>query len=181
MIQRLGRRTVLKAMGAGAALGIVGSGSAELDGSGAGEEDIYGSNATDSFSVTIGDTSVSDIESVTVPKSTTAEADYREEETTSTLIGQTTYGDLTMERDMSSDDTTMWDWRQAAVEGRMSDALRTVTVVLQDSQGQQAVEWEFTQAWVKEYGPLELDSSAYADAATESITVAYDDMTRTQL
>lgn len=168
-------------MGAGAALGLIGSGSAELDEPSGGSEDIYGSNATDSFSVTVGGTSLSDLESVTIPESTTAEADYREEETSSSLTGQTTYGDLTMERDMSSDDTTIWDWRQAVVEGRMGDALRTVTVTLQDSEGQPAVEWEFTQAWVKEYGPLELDSSAYADAATESITVAYDDMTRTQL
>lgn len=182
MFDNIGRRTVMKAMGATALLGLSGSGSADVPG-GTATDDIYGANATGSFSVTIGGTTIDEWERVQIPgdRSSKVERESTDGDHTRSLLGQTEYEMLEMEREMKPGDTTLVDWRKDIRQGKIEEGRQTVTVTLNDSSGNPVIEWEFTEAWVKEYGALELDGSDYGETATESVTVEFDELTRTNL
>jgi phage tail-like protein len=65
----------------------------------------------------------------------------------------------------------------------MEEARKNLAVILQDEQASQQLRWEFTNAWIKEYVPPTLETSAQggeAGIATEEIVVCFDEMKRTQ-
>ena len=62
--------------------------------------------------------------------------------------------------------------------GNLDEGRKELAVVLMDEEGADQIRWEFENAWVKDYEPPVLDASADGDVATESITVAFDMMTR---
>lgn len=167
----------MKATGAVAALGLVGSANAETQRTTDSAVDVYGENATGSFSVSVDGETIDGWERVTIPGN---RSQRMEGSDGSTEWGQPEYDDLEMERAMQPGDTALWEWRAARLEGRVADSRRTVTITLNDSGGEAVVEWAFTDAWVSEYGSLELEASDYGETATESITVTYGDVTRTQ-
>jgi phage tail-like protein len=96
-------------------------------------------------------------------------------------IGQTSFDDLTMERGVKPGATELVDWRVAIEEGKVDQGRKEIAVVLQDEEGTPQFQWTFSDAWVKEYDPPELDASADGDIATESVTVAYDKMERKEV
>jgi phage tail-like protein len=138
---------------------------------------------TGRFKVEIDDVEVPGWRSVTIPGSSTEQGEYREGDEPDyekKIWGQTTFDDLEMERGVQPDDTAIFDWRQDVIEGRVDDGRKEVAVILMDEEGQPQIRWEFQEAWVKDYDPPELDASADGNVATESITVAYDKMVRTE-
>jgi len=145
--------------------------------------DRHGPMKTGRFKVEIDEVEVPGWRSVTIPGSSTEQGEYREGDEPDyekKLWGQTTYDDLEMERGVKPGDTAIFDWRQDVIEGRVDNGRKEVAVILMDEEGQPQIRWEFQEAWVKEYNPPELDASADGDTATESITVAYDKMVRTE-
>jgi phage tail-like protein len=138
---------------------------------------------TGRFKVEIDDVEVPGWRSVTIPGSSTEKGEYREGDEPDyerQLWGQTTFDDLEMERGVKPGDTAIFDWRQSVMEGRVDEGRKELAVVLMDEEGQPRIRWEFQEAWVKDYDPPELDASADGDVATESITVAFDKMVRTE-
>jgi phage tail-like protein len=145
--------------------------------------DRHGPMRTGRFKVEIDDVEVPGWRSVTIPGSSTEQGEYREGDEPDyekKIWGQTTFDDLEMERGVQPDDTAIFDWRQDVIEGRVDDGRKEVAVILMDEEGQPQIRWEFQEAWVKDYDPPELDASADGNVATESITVAYDKMVRTE-
>lgn len=145
-------------------------------------QDRHGPMKTGRFEVQVDGGAVAGWTTVELPSRTSDVGEYREgdsDTTSRTVVGRTEYEDLEMERGVRPDDTTLWDWRQDVEQGRTDDARKTVTVAVNDDGGNPGMVWEFTNAWVKEYSPPELDASADGDVATESITVAFDEMKRT--
>ncbi|MCY4730712.1 phage tail protein [Natronomonas gomsonensis] len=92
--------------------------------------------------------------------------------------GQPAYGDLELERGITPGETQLTDWRLAIEEGKLDEGRKELTVTVEDSSGART-QWMFSDAWVKAYDPPELDASADGDIATESVTVAFDEMVRT--
>lgn len=138
---------------------------------------------TGRFKVEIDDVEVPGWRTVTIPSSSTEQGEYREGDDPDyekQIWGQTSFDDLEMERGVQPGDTAVFDWRQAVMEGRVDEGRKEVAVVLMDEEGSPQIRWEFQQAWVKDYDPPELDASADGDVATESITVAFDKMIRTE-
>jgi len=174
MIWKVLRRSVLQGMGVLAALGLAGSANASSTEASDAASTTQTANETGSFSVMIGDTTIDEWTRVSVPANRSNTSEYRGSE----QIGNTEYDDLVMEREFQADDDQLWSWRSAALEGRGNEALRTVTVTLQNHQGQAQLEWEFTDAWVKEYGTLDLEGGDYGETATETVTVQFDSVTR---
>ena len=136
------------------------------------------------FSVDIDEVSVAGWKRIDLPRRSTQETEYRERtdgENQRTLWGRTEYDDLTMVRGARPGDTKLWDWRRSVEEGRAEEGRKSLTVSLQDEEGSMQMQWEFRQAWPKEYDPPDLDASAAPDAvATEGLTVAFDEMIRTK-
>jgi phage tail-like protein len=137
---------------------------------------------TGRFKVEIDDVEVSGWQTVTIPGTSIETTDYREGEDsdhTRKLWGQTTYEDLEMERQMT--DTTVYDWHKKVIQGRTEEGRKTVRVTLQNAEGVDTIRWEFTNAWIKEYQPPELDAGTEGDVAKESVAVVFDEMLRETL
>lgn len=183
MILNIARRTALKALGVAALLGLTtGSASGERTQSSQGPEDLFSTNATDRFTVTVDGTEVGGWTRVQVPGDETQEVEYREgtdPDHQRKTLGQTVYGDFELERPVQPDDTSVFEWRKLIRQGKVEEARKTVVVTLEDEAGDPQIRWEFTNAWVKEYGSVELSSGDFGDTATESVTVAYDEVRRT--
>jgi phage tail-like protein len=132
-----------------------------------------------SFDVTVGGVSVNGMRSVTIPGNVTGVVDN--------TWGATEYDDLYMERVFDPNDMVLYDWRRDVIQGKIDDGIRPLTVVLNDSDGNPQVKWEFSNAWPKEYHQLSLnagvdsDAGAYDDAATESVRIRYDQISRSLL
>jgi len=146
--------------------------------------DRHGPMKTGLFTVKIDEVEIEGWQSVTIPGSSTEEGSYREgkdPDYEKKLWGQTTFDDLEMERGVKPGDTRIWEWRQDIMAGKADSGRKQIAITLQDEEGQSQIEWQFTEAWIKEYDPPELDASADGDVATESITVAFDKMVREEV
>lgn len=146
--------------------------------------DRHGPVRTGRFKVEIDEVEVPGWRTVTIPSSSTEQGEYREgnePDHEKKLWGQTTYDDLEMERGVQPGDTAVFDWRQSVIEGRVDNGRKEVAVTLMDEEGQPQIRWEFTNAWIKDYDPPDLDASADGDVATESVTVAFDKMVRAEV
>ncbi len=100
---------------------------------------------------------------------TTEDIEYREggeNETPHHLSGQTKFGDITMERGMSTDEDFL-NWRDEIfsvdrVEGNQGspDGYRkTVTIYLKDKSGNRIHSWTAKRAWPKEFATEDLDAN----------------------
>lgn len=131
------------------------------------------------FTVTIDDVEIPGWQRVTIPSTTTEEAEYREGEDTEyekSLWGQTTYEDLVMERGMMDD--VLREWHRSIMAGQVDAALKDVSVTLEPTDADVEVEWRFSDSWVKMYDPPELDVEKGGEALTERVVLAYDQMSR---
>jgi phage tail-like protein len=135
------------------------------------------------FEVEIDDIEIVGWHEITLPSNSVEEARYREEE------GEERWGeyaatDLVMERGMAVGDHYLWEWRNAVRESNATDALRNLVVYMLDEEGARVLAWEFMNAWVKDYDPPELEASSdpeTSEVATETVTIAYDEMTRSEV
>ena len=146
--------------------------------------DRHGPMRTGRFKVEIDEVEVPGWRTVTIPSSSTESGEYREGDEPDyekKIWGQTKFDDLEMERGVQPGDTRIFDWREEVRMGNLDEGRKEVAVVLMDEEGQPQIRWEFQGAWVKDYNPPELDAGADGDVATESITVAFDKMTRNEV
>jgi len=165
------RRTVMKVAGSITLLNVAAS-------TPVGAVDRHGPTYAGRFRVEIDDVEVPGWQRVTIPSSSTEQGEYREgdgPDREQQIWGQTTFGDLVMERGVQPGDTRIFDWREAVRTGDVDGGHKEVAVVLMDEEGAPLIRWEFEDAWIKEYHPPELDASA-DDVATESIVVPFDTM-----
>lgn len=143
--------------------------------------DRHGPMRTGRFKVKLGGTEIAGVQRVALPSRSTEQDEYREGSAgPKKLWGETTFDDLEMERGLAPGATALLDWRRAVEEGRIEEGLKEVTVVLMNENGESVLQWDFTDAWPKNYEPPQLDASADGDIATESVTVAFDQMNRTE-
>ncbi len=144
--------------------------------------DRHGPLRTGRFVVEVGGVEVSGFQVVDLPARSTKVQEYREgsdSDQQRKLTGQTEYEDLTMVRGARKDDASLYDWRKAIEQGKMEEGRKDLAVVLQDENGEEAIRWEFTNAWPKRYEPPTLDATAEGGGvATESVTVVFDEMQR---
>ncbi|MEF8894482.1 phage tail protein [Halodesulfurarchaeum sp.] len=120
---------------------------------------------------------------IDLPSRSTEQGEYREGNDTNEkkVWGQTTWEDLKMERSLAPGSSELLDWRRAVEAGKADEGRKEIAVVLMNESGEAKIRWEFSNAWITEYGPPELDATADGDVAIESVTVAYDKMDRTEL
>lgn len=117
---------------------------------------------------------------------TTEEITYREggeNETPHKLPGQTSFGDVTLERGISDDDDFQ-SWSDTIfnvdqVEGAQGDDefRRNVVVYLKNKAGERKVKWTISRAWPKEFSAGDLDASAN-DVEIESMILANEGIKR---
>ncbi len=185
MDTKLGRRTAMKAAGLLAMAGIASTPSAGARGEEVGQwgRPRGGALENDNFTVEIKGEETEGWREVTLPGTTTEEGEYQEGEDPDAVKqfwGQTTFDDLEMERGLIPGDTRLFDWRESVRMGDVDKGRKKLSIILNGGRNNPEIRWEFEGAWIKEYDPPDLDASADGDVATESITVAYDKMVRTE-
>lgn len=145
--------------------------------------DRHGPMKTGRFEVQIDDVEVAGWQSVTIPGKSVEQDEYREgndAEYAKKTWGQPSFDDLEMERGVKPGATELHDWIKDIQAGKADEGRKEIAVKLLDEEGEMQLQWEFRQAWIKEYSPPELDASADGDMATESVTIAFDEMIRTE-
>ena len=147
------------------------------------DTDRDGPMKTGRLVVTIDEAEVPDWQSVTIPTGYVANTESREGSDATyekKLWGQVSFDDLEMERRFKPGATELHDWFEDIRAGKVDEGRKEIAVKIQDEGGTVEVKWEFSEAWIKEYSPPELDASADGDMATESVTIAFDEMIRTE-
>jgi phage tail-like protein len=120
---------------------------------------------------------------------TTEEISYREggeNETPHKLPGQTSFGDVTMERGISDDDDfqnwsdTIFNVDQVNGEQGDDDFRRKVVIYLKNKAGERKVKWTVFRSWPKEFTAGDLDANAN-DVEIESMVLANEGIKRESL
>jgi len=146
--------------------------------------DRHGPMKTGRFEVTIGGQTVPGWQSVTLPGVSVEQGEYREgndPDYAKTVWGQTTFDDLEMERGVKPGALELHNWFEDVRAGKADSGRKEISVKLLNEEGSPMIRWEFQSAWIKNYEPPQLDASADGDMATESVTIAYDEMIRTEV
>lgn len=144
--------------------------------------DRHGPMRTGRFKVEIDNVEVAGWQTVIIPGISVETTTYREgndPDYEQNTWGQPSYDDLEMVRTMT--DTTVYDWRKNVVEGKVEEGRKNVKVTLQNEEGGDEIRWEFTNAFIKEYQPPELDASTDGEVPKESMTLVFEDMLRETL
>jgi phage tail-like protein len=89
------------------------------------------------------------------------------------LIGQRTFGPITLKRGMVKDDT-LWDWYRNIATG--SNDRRNGSVVLQDELHTDVLRWNFENAWPNKIEGPTLNASGN-EVALESVELVVEDIT----
>jgi len=145
--------------------------------------DRHGPMKTGLFEVTIDEVEVPGWQTVTIPSISVEQGEYREGNEAKhekKMWGQVTFDDLEMERGVRPGDTELYDWVKDIQAGKADEGRKEIAVKVNNEEGEMQLQWEFTEAWIREYSPPELDASADGDMATESVTIAFDEMIRTE-
>lgn len=145
--------------------------------------DRHGPMKTGRFEVQIDDVEVAGWQTVTIPSISVEQGEYREgndADHEKKLWGQVTFDDLEMERGVKPGDTELYDWVKDIQAGKADEGRKEIAIKVNNEEGEMQLQWEFTKAWIKDYSPPELDASADGDVATESVTIAFDEMIRTE-
>ena len=92
------------------------------------------------------------------------------------IPGRLKWQDVSLKRGITSD-LEIWTWRQAAVEGKMSDSRKNCTITMMSRDYSPVAVWHFHNAWPsKVTGPnLKADSNEFG---VEELTIVHEGMWR---
>jgi phage tail-like protein len=96
--------------------------------------------------------------------------DYREGGDTTTvrkLPGKTSYPDITLKWGLT-DSRELYDWHRAAINGAIER--KNGSIILQNDLGEEAVRWNFFDAWPSKWAGAALNATGNA-VAVETLTV----------
>ncbi len=92
------------------------------------------------------------------------------------VMGTTTYGDITLKRNLSKD-KTFYNWAQDVVSGKQKEFRKDGAVALHDMSGAEVGRWEFTMAFPKKWSASDLDVGS-DDPMVEEIVLAIEGLKR---
>ena len=92
------------------------------------------------------------------------------------LPGLTKFGTLSLKWGIT-DSPELWDWRQKVIEGKMSDARKNGSIIIQDEEGNEKLRWNFRDGWPSKYDPSDLNAKS-PDVAIETLEITFEELTR---
>ena len=90
------------------------------------------------------------------------------------IAKETRYPNLTLKRGIT-DATDLWEWHQQIVAGEI--VRKTVSVILQDQQGQEKWRWIFRDAYPVKWNGTDLNATGNT-VVVESVELAHHGMTK---
>jgi phage tail-like protein len=117
---------------------------------------------------------------VTIPDASSDPIEYREgneDITVRKLPGLNKYGNVTLKLGITTASIELFNWRKQVMQGQMTDARRSLAIILQDEEGNPAARWEFREAWPSKYNPPDLSAKGN-DVAVEELEIVHEGMDR---
>lgn len=143
--------------------------------------DRHGPTRIGRFTVEVDGVLVQGPRRVELPSRTTEQGQYREGDDPDhekKLLGQTTFGTLTIERTVPADDRDFFDWAEEVRMGDEDGARKELAITAQDGEGADLITWEFQNAWIRHYDPPTLDVDDDQDLVDETAVFSFDKMVR---
>jgi phage tail-like protein len=84
------------------------------------------------------------------------------------LPGKTSYPDITLKWGIT-DSRELYDWHRAAINGEIER--KNGSIILQDERGEEAVRWNFFQAWPSKWDGADLNATGN-EVAIDTLTVS---------
>jgi len=97
----------------------------------------------------------------TIPDSTQEPVEYREGTDppfARKFAGLVKFGTITLKRGVT-DSMELYNWRRQVEDGNLSEARRSVNIILLDAEGNDAARWELKEAWPSKYDSSDLSAS----------------------
>ena len=129
------------------------------------------------FRIEISNTSVAAFREASGLTFTIDPVEYREGTdplTVRKLPGLNTYANITLRWGIT-DDAQFWDWRRAAMEGRVDR--RNGSIVLLDEAGQEKLRWNFREGWPTAWVGPSFNATGN-EVAVESVEIAHEGVER---
>jgi phage tail-like protein len=92
------------------------------------------------------------------------------------IPGRLKWTDISLKRGITSD-LQIWNWRQTVIEGKMTDARKSVTITMLDREYSPVAKWNFANAWPsKVTGPsFKSDDNSFG---VEELSIVHEGMYR---
>jgi phage tail-like protein len=90
------------------------------------------------------------------------------------LPGLNTYSNITLKWGIV-DDTELWEWRQAAMEGNVER--RNGSIVLLNDVGEEKGRWNFREGWPTKWTGASFNATG-TDVAVETLEIAHEGVLR---
>ena len=118
---------------------------------------------------------------VTVPDTSTDPIEYREGNEITTvrkIPGLTKYSNIVCKRGVTNN-LELFNWYKDIVDGKINSSRKTVSVLLLDELGNEAVRWDFGNAWPSKYDPPDMNATGNT-IAIETLEIAHEGELRTK-
>lgn len=92
-------------------------------------------------------------------------------------IGASSWGDITLQRGLTTDNTVWNQWRQAVLNGDYSSARKTVHIKGHDPKGGAVSHFSLSRAWISGWKGPAFDTGG-GGVAFEEITITHEGITR---
>jgi len=116
---------------------------------------------------------------ITVPDTPTDPIEYREGHEITTvrkLPGLNKYSNIVCKRGITKN-TYLYNWYKDIVDGKINSSRKTISILLLDEIGNEAIRWVFTNAWPNKYDPPDMNATGNT-IAIETVEIAHEGMTR---
>ena len=92
------------------------------------------------------------------------------------IPGRLKWTDISLKRGITSD-LQIWAWREQVIQGKMSDARKSVTITMLDREYKPVAKWNFTNAWPSKLtGPtFKADDNSFG---VEEVSIVHEGMYR---
>ena len=118
---------------------------------------------------------------VTVPDTSTDPIEYREGNEITTvrkIPGLTKYSNIVCKRGITNN-LELYNWYKDIVDGKINSSRKTISVLLLDELGNEAVRWDFGNAWPSKYDPPDMNATGNT-IAIETLEIAHEGELRTK-
>jgi phage tail-like protein len=116
---------------------------------------------------------------VTVPDTSTDPIEYREGNEITTvrkIPGLTKYSNIVCKRGITKN-MELFNWYKEIVDGNILNSRKTISILLLDELGNEAVRWDFTNAWPNKYDPPDLNATGNT-IGIETLEIVHEGMRR---
>ena len=115
---------------------------------------------------------------VIIPDTSTDLIEHREKDEVTTVRKIPKYSNIVCKRGITNN-LELYNWYKDIVDGKINSSRKTISVLLLDELGNEAVRWDFGNAWPSKYDPPDMNATGNT-IAIETLEIAHEGELRTK-